>query len=444
MTRVVAIAAAVVAVVAPMSPEWVERAYSTSLYIALQRRLTALTNHVPISLLELGAAVVIVIFISHAVGRWRSARLAAMRGRRAGALAGLVVDAAAFAAVVYLLFLALWGLNYRRTSIATRFDHDRSRVTEEAVDRLARHAASRLNALHRVAHARPWPALDALPSSMGAAFAAAQRAAGLDRQAVPGRPKRTLLTPYFVRAGIDGLTDPFFLEVLVNDRVLPIERQSVVAHEWAHLAGFAHEAEAGFLGWLTTMNGDEQAQYSGWLTVYAYAASAVDDERRARLAYMLEAGPYRRPAGDRPARRDGGAKGSRRRTGCLRSVPARQPGRVRHTELRRAGDAHRRLPPGSRRPSGPAADALERSLTMPASRAARTARYYRGSRPSKSDFPIGSDERRVRRSSGSVSARRGGGGTSIQRRQSQAWHRYGRFLVKPRRIRSTIDLARDG
>jgi hypothetical protein len=164
-------------------------------------------------------------------------------------------------------------------------------VTEDSVERLARHAASRLNALHRVAHARPWPALDALPASMGPAFVAAQRAASLDRRAVPGRPKWTLLKPYFVRAGIDGLTNPFFLEVLVNDAVLPFERHSIVAHEWAHLAGFAHEAEAGFLGWLTTANGDEQAQYSGWLTVYAYAAGAVDDERRARLAWALEAGP---------------------------------------------------------------------------------------------------------------------------------------------------------
>jgi hypothetical protein len=87
------------------------------------------------------------------------------------------------------------------------------------------------------------------------------------------------------------MTDPFFLEVLVNDAVLPFERHSIVAHEWAHLAGFAHEAEAGFVGWLTTMSGDEQAQYSGWLTVYAYAAGAVGDERQARLGFALEAGP---------------------------------------------------------------------------------------------------------------------------------------------------------
>jgi hypothetical protein len=291
MTRFIVIAAAIAAAVAPTSPEWVERTYSTSAYIALQRRLTTLTNHAPASLLEIGAVVLLAVLAAHAVGRWRSARLAAARGHRGGLIRGVLVDTVAAAAVIYLLFLALWGLNYRRTSIATRFDHDPSRVTEDAVDALARRAASRLNALHRIAHARPWPALDALPASMGTAFDAAQRAAGLGRRAVPGRPKWTLLTPYFKRAGIDGMTDPFFLEVLINDTVLPFERHSIVAHEWAHLAGFAHEAEAGFLGWLTTTNGDEQAQYSGWLTVYAYAASAVGDERRARLAYALEAGP---------------------------------------------------------------------------------------------------------------------------------------------------------
>jgi Protein of unknown function (DUF3810) len=289
--RALVVAAAIVCAVMPTSSAWVERTYSTSFYIALQRRLTALTNYVPISLLEVGAVALAALFAMHAVGRWRSGRLARMRGQRAGTLAGLVLDTAALAAVVYLLFLALWGLNYRRASIVARFDHDASRVTAESVDRLARFAASRLNALHPVAHARSWPELGALPASMGGAFAAAQRDSALDRIAVPGRPKWTLLTPYFVRAGIDGMTDPFFLEVLVNGEILPFERHSIVAHEWAHLAGFAHEAEAGFLGWLTTTRGDEQAQYSGWLTVYAYAAGALDDERQARLAWALESGP---------------------------------------------------------------------------------------------------------------------------------------------------------
>ena len=52
------------------------------------------------------------------------------------------------------------------------------------------------------------------------------------------------------------MTDPFFLEVIVNPDVLPIERPFVVAHEWAHLAGYADESEANFVAWLTCAHGD--------------------------------------------------------------------------------------------------------------------------------------------------------------------------------------------
>ena len=68
-------------------------------------------------------------------------------------------------------------------------------------------------------------------------------------------PKRSLLTYYFRRAAIDGMTDPYFLEVIVNPDVLDFERPFVVAHEWAHLAGYSNEAEANFLAWLTCIKG---------------------------------------------------------------------------------------------------------------------------------------------------------------------------------------------
>ena len=37
--------------------------------------------------------------------------------------------------------------------------------------------------------------------------------------------------------------------------ILPFERPFVVAHEWSHLAGFADESEANFVGWLTCLRG---------------------------------------------------------------------------------------------------------------------------------------------------------------------------------------------
>jgi hypothetical protein len=84
------------------------------------------------------------------------------------------------------------------------------------------------------------------------------------------------------------MTDPFFLETLVNADLLPFERPLVVAHEWAHLAGFVDEGEANFVGWLATREATTAAEYSGWLFLYGEAARAVPraarDEETARLS----------------------------------------------------------------------------------------------------------------------------------------------------------------
>ena len=131
-----------------------------------------------------------------------------------------------------------------------------------------------MNRLAPVSHAAPWPGLAELPRALGPAFADAQADLG-QGGAVPGRPKWTLLSWYFSRAAIDGMTDPFALEVLLNREVLPFERPFVVAHEWGHLAGFAAESEASFAGWLTCLRGGPQAQYSGWLALWLHLLGDV-------------------------------------------------------------------------------------------------------------------------------------------------------------------------
>ena len=87
------------------------------------------------------------------------------------------------------------------------------------------------------------------------------------------------------------MVNPFGLEVLVNPDLLPFERPFVAAHEWAHLAGFADEAEASFVGWLTCLRGSEAAQYSGWLNVYWQVAGEVAGPERAELDRGLASGP---------------------------------------------------------------------------------------------------------------------------------------------------------
>jgi hypothetical protein len=89
------------------------------------------------------------------------------------------------------------------------------------------------------------------------------------------------------------MVDPFALEVLGNPDLLPWEIPFVAAHEWAHLAGYADESEANFVGWLTCLRGGAAAEYSGWMFLYWQINGESGPEDRARLAAALSAGPRR-------------------------------------------------------------------------------------------------------------------------------------------------------
>jgi hypothetical protein len=108
---------------------------------------------------------------------------------------------------------------------------------------------------------------------------------------VTGRPKASLVARSFRLSSVDGMLNPFGLEVLLNPEVLPFERPFVLAHEWAHLAGHADESEASFLAWLTCLEGDAAAQYSGWLAVLLHAVRGSAAGRAPPALAELEAGP---------------------------------------------------------------------------------------------------------------------------------------------------------
>ena len=55
-----------------------------------------------------------------------------------------------------------------------------------------------------------------MPAGLVSALRDVERADGRPRPTTPGRPKATLLGPYFRMAGVDGLTAPAALETLLN------------------------------------------------------------------------------------------------------------------------------------------------------------------------------------------------------------------------------------
>ncbi len=282
--RLCVIGAAAALAVMPLPADWVESAYSNGAYPRLQSVLTSWSNASAIAFFDVLVAAVVIAWVALS---WRDIR----RRRWALALGAIVLRTVTVASVLYLLFVATWGLNYQRVPLEEKLALDYRAATPEATERLARTAVRELNRIHILPRA-DMPASPALPEpALARAFGQAQRELGSTAALVPARPKWTVLDAYFRAASVDGMTDPFFLETLTLSRLLPVERPMVMAHEWAHLAGYADEGEASFVGWLACMNGDAAAQYSAWLFLYSEAAVALEVPARRRVSAELAAGP---------------------------------------------------------------------------------------------------------------------------------------------------------
>jgi hypothetical protein len=280
------VAAAAALLLAPLDPGSIERLYSTRLYLYWQPALTRVSNAVPFAIFDvilLGALATAIGIIAGAVSRMR-------RGDRWRALGVASRQILIAVAVLYLWFLASWGLNYRRVPLLDRLVLDRPAPTAAVVAELGRRAVEQMNALHPMTRKDPVPAPHENPTLVSA-FEQTLRFLSDGPAARPGRLKRSLVGPFFRWASVDGMIDPFALEVLANPDLLPFELPFVAAHEWAHLGGYADESEASFVGWLTCMRADESAQYSAWLFLYWEIRSVVGAAERESLAMALEPGP---------------------------------------------------------------------------------------------------------------------------------------------------------
>jgi hypothetical protein len=283
----VTVALAIVMAVIPLPSALVETAYSRGTYPIIRQAVTGLSSLTSLVLFDL------ILFggIIGLLGWWMWRLIRAPRGGRLRVLASSAAQTAVFAAALYLVFLGIWGLNYRRESLAARLGYAEDRVTAPVLETLTATAIENLNRLYDATQGGRWPQLDELPLRAGPAFGRVQQRLGVSPVVSGLAPKRSLLTPYFRRAGIDGMVDPFTLQILVNDGVLPFERPFVTAHEWAHVAGFAHEAEANFVAWLTCLEGDAAMRYSAWSFLVPRLLAVLPDASQRLLGAALGPGP---------------------------------------------------------------------------------------------------------------------------------------------------------
>ena len=266
---------------------WIRELYANRFYPTLQPALTSLSNRSPIALFD------VTVGIASAVLLWIvvSAIVKSRRQHSSRSLLQGVIASALLLTGVYMWFLVAWGLNYAQPSLEHRISYDASRITPAALQALAERAVSETNRTYDAAHAAGFPAIDAVPASLAAAVRDVVRELGHPPPSVFATPKHSAFAPYFRASGVSGMLAPFFLETLLNPDLTGPERPYVLAHEWAHLAGFAPEADAGFVGVLAALRADGPAQYSAWLALVSESASQLPLAARHAVLKNLAAGP---------------------------------------------------------------------------------------------------------------------------------------------------------
>ena len=283
---VVAPVIALIVSVTPV-PAWiVEDFYSRDMYMWLQHVGTTATNILPFAVLDLiligvGIAVVHRIVRLYNVARQRGIIDALWEAFRR------VVRAVSILAI---LFLWAWGFNYRRVPLQDTLQGGAPAKPTVEMLSVALSDAAVLAARLRP-FAQPEGRVYAIATELRDPMNVALRTLHREPLQTPSRPKTSLvLSPFFNWAGITGMTNPFGHESVILPDLLPYERPFVIAHEWAHLAGHADEAEASAIGWMACMKGGPTLGYSASLYLIMETADALPEATRNPMLAKLDAG----------------------------------------------------------------------------------------------------------------------------------------------------------
>lgn len=254
-------------------PTWlVETTYSRGFYPRWQGVVTRASNLSSLAIVDyllVAVAIYLVWLVVRFVRRTRERSLLAASWELARRLVRT-------SAVLALIFLVNWGLNYQRRPLEEALRGGTpATVTAEDIRALAERSIAGTHVTRPVDDQidRDYASVAA---RLADPFQRALRQLGMTRPATIGRPKVSLiLTPFYTKAGVTGMVNPFALESIVHPGLLPFERPMTLAHEWAHLAGFADEADASAVAWLACTLGDPDLAYSAHLSVVLEAASAM-------------------------------------------------------------------------------------------------------------------------------------------------------------------------
>lgn len=254
-------------------PEMLEACYAGSIQKTWMQLISRATGILPFSLAEL-------LFVIHVIAIPVLLITLIIKLFRGGAVK-LIYQALAYTAMLYVLFMLVWGLNYSRQPLAVTLGYDVRPYAAEELYALSGLLADQANLL-RARQATDANGLMRVPASTSELFSRAS----LGYQALEdfnpifkgtwGPPKAVVLSEAMLYTGITGVFMPFTGEASVNVRVPDLLLPAVAMHEKAHQMGIAREDEANYAAYLACMSHpDPDFQYSGPILALIHATNAL-------------------------------------------------------------------------------------------------------------------------------------------------------------------------
>ena len=289
-------AALILVEIAKSSPEKIERIYSIGIYPIISQIISFIFRFVPFSAAEF-LLIALVIFIPlglvYNLARKKDSGYYFVNN---------IVNILCAAAIMYFLFIAVWGLNYYRLPLGETMGYE---VRESSADELAELCEDLIDDANSLRAQLPEDenGVLALPYSKEELFQNvndAYVAYGEQNEIFKGmysNPKPVFFSEQMSYTEITGVYMPFTGEANVNVNVMPMSLANTAAHEAAHQRGIAREDEANFMAYLVCRDyGDTYMQYSGTMLALIHSMNALagsDWERFAELSAQYSEGVRR-------------------------------------------------------------------------------------------------------------------------------------------------------
>ena len=185
------------------------------------------------------------------------------------------INVFAVISITIFLFYSLWGLNYFKTPLLSKFDIGEIKYEslQTTLDRLIDDA----NEAHLLLGDED-STLENLEFDKEEIMSELKldNIKKFDKISTTKFAKKSIIPKIFLYQGVSGYINPFTLEAIVVEEIPSIDFSITVLHEQAHQLGYAAEEDANFLAFISSINNqDPLIKYSGYVFGLSYLLNEI-------------------------------------------------------------------------------------------------------------------------------------------------------------------------